>query len=328
MKLRSVLKLMVSLIPFKPLKKYLREVLHLKTIPYKRYGDRYFLDANEGNRAILDILKDNKPCLITRFGKTELKCVDYLWRHMDKLKLRFPKKVVWQMEHNAGFFKPTNEHLTRFGCDFLRLIENIDVLGVVNFWSDTEKKLMIQYNKTAKLVAFGAIGENLPFEEEPWTQYLEGKKVLVIHPFADQIKSQYQRREKLYSNPKMLPKFTSLQVIEAIQGLDKNKTDTFKDWFEALSFMEKQIDACDFDIALIGAGAFGIFLGDYIKKKGKQAVHIGGHLQILFGIKGARWNEQNVGKEIHNKYWVDVDPKYRPASLDKFVKAEGNTAYW
>ena len=53
--------------------------------------------------------------------------------------------------------------------------------------------------------------------------------------------------------------------------------------------MVKEIEKKDFDIALIGAGAYGMPLAYKIKKMGKKAIHIGGSLQCLFGIKGSRW---------------------------------------
>ena len=50
--------------------------------------------------------------------------------------------------------------------------------------------------------------------------------------------------------------------------------------------MKNQIVKTDFDIAIIGAGAYGFSLAAFIKKIGKKAVHLGGPTQVLFGIKG------------------------------------------
>ena len=41
----------------------------------------------------------------------------------------------------------------------------------------------------------------------------------------------------------------------------------------------------NFDIALIGCGAYGFPLAAFVKGIGKKAVHIGGPLQLFFGIK-------------------------------------------
>lgn len=64
--------------------------------------------------------------------------------------------------------------------------------------------------------------------------------------------------------------------------------------------MCEEIEKINFDIALIGAGAYGFPLAAFVKEKGKVAIHMGGALQLLFGIKGFRWNELG----IYNEYWI------------------------
>ena len=78
------------------------------------------------------------------------------------------------------------------------------------------------------------------FVERPWTRILKGKKVLVIHPFDNTIKQQYAKRELLFENPDILPEF-ELITLKAIQTIAGNKSE-FADWFEALAFMERQIE--------------------------------------------------------------------------------------
>jgi hypothetical protein len=57
-------------------------------------------------------------------------------------------------------------------------------------------------------------------------------------------------------NKSVLPKFKSFETIRAMQtiaGTDSN----FTDWFEALNAMKAEMDKKDFDIAIIGCGAYG-----------------------------------------------------------------------
>jgi hypothetical protein len=57
---------------------------------------------------------------------------------------------------------------------------------------------------------------------------------------------------------------------------------------------------------------------------GKQAIHIGGGLQILFGIKGKRWDVHPEISAMYNDYWA------RPMDNEKtinFQSIEGGT-YW
>jgi len=65
-------------------------------------------------------------------------------------------------------------------------------------------------------------------------------------------------------------------------------------------------------------------LAGYIKSLGKKAVHLGGATQILFGIKGKRWEERSDFKQLFNKYWI------RPLETEKpinYKKIEGG-CYW
>ena len=77
--------------------------------------------------------------------------------------------------------------------------------------------------------------------------------------------------------------------------------------------MESQIDQLDFDIALIGAGAYGFPLGSYVKNKGKKALHLGGILQLFFGIRGKFYDQFNY----HNEYWTRPLEEEKPKGFQK-----------
>jgi hypothetical protein len=158
------------------------------------------------------------------------------------------------------------------------------------------------------------------YHNSPWTKALAGKKVLVIHPFEKTIKSQYKKRTKLFANPNILPKFT-LKTLKAVQSLGGN-SDDFSNWFDALKHMEDKISSTDFDIAIIGCGAYGLPLAAHVKRMGKKAVHLGGATQLLFGIKGKRWEDSNF--KFINDYWVRPLEEEKP----KAHKQVENSCYW
>lgn len=224
---------------------------------------------------------------------------------------------------NAGIYPNTTENLRIFSDIYSRAAGEITVLNAW-FWFAEESELFKNFSPKAFLVSSQM---SYPFLlEEPWTFALQGKKVLVIHPFAQLIREQYKKRKVLFENEKVLPDFT-LEVYKAVQSLGGN-TD-FPAWDTALAQMCTDIEKIDFDVALIGCGAYGMPIGAYIKAVlKKQAIHVGGSLQILFGIKGKRWegNEQgyNFDTRLYNEHWV------RPSDNDKpldFEKIEGG-CYW
>ena len=111
--------------------------------------------------------------------------------------------------------------------------------------------------------------------------------------------------------------------------------DRFKTWFEALDYMYDEVMKKDFDVALIGCGAYGFPMAAHVKRSGKKAVHLGGATQLLFGIKGNRWEDPMYGvkewglpkgfyTEMFNPYWAKAGKDRRPANADSIEGA----CYW
>jgi hypothetical protein len=295
------------------------------------YGHRYIYTGEPGNQVILKTLKQGKPCFITRFGGTELRTVAYFAEHNQEDYVTYPDTIKRDMKVMSGFFSPSDALLTRFACETINMIQEMDVVGIFHYHMPIERELLDRYGPRAAFITLGCIGDYVGLSKDPWTQYLKGKRVLVIHPFGKTIQQQYAKRHLLFSDDRHLPEF-QLEVLEPVQGLgDARTTQNYADWFEALETMYREIDKRTFDIALIGAGSFGMFLGHYIKKSGRQAVHIGGATQLLFGIKGKRWEETYgpaFSLALFNEHWVRPSKEETPQELAEFEKLEGIAAYW
>lgn len=106
-------------------------------------------------------------------------------------------------------------------------------------------------------------------EQNPWTKALANQKVLVIHPFAETILNQYKKRELLFTNPDILPLFKELHIIKAVQSLGGDDK-RFNNWFDALEWMKYKMNQIDYDICLIGCGAYGFPLAAHAKNKVKS----------------------------------------------------------
>ncbi|MEZ3474943.1 MAG: hypothetical protein K1W27_19520 [Lachnospiraceae bacterium] len=139
----------------------------------------------------------------------------------------------------------------------------------------------------------------------PWSAALQGKKVLVIHPFEKSIQEQYKKRVMIFPNSQILPEF-ELKTLKAVQTLCGEQDERFETWFDALDYMYEQALNIDFDVAIIGCGAYGMPLASKLKNAGKQAIHLGGATQLLFGIKGYRWEEHYPTKiaSFFNDAWI------------------------
>ncbi len=165
------------------------------------------------------------------------------------------------------------------------------------------------------------------YHESPWSAALEGRKVLVIHPYAESIELQYHNhRQMLFENPNVLPDF-ELVTYKSVQSLGGQKSE-YKSWTEAIEAMKNDIHKIEFDIAILGCGAYGLPLASTIKKNlKKQAIHLGGATQILFGIKGLRWDRMEEVCKFYNNYWTRPLPHEVPEASKLFEAVEGS-GYW
>ena len=104
-------------------------------------------------------------------------------------------------------------------------------------------------------------------------------------------------------------------------GLVKSQ---FGDWFEALDVLSADLRSRQFDVLLVGGGAFSLPLVVAAKQMGKIGIHLGGSTQILFGIRGARWDDHPATSKFFNEHWVRPSPEETPPN-HKQVEAG---SYW
>lgn len=281
------------------------------------YGKR-IKETEEANRVIFDALMSDKPFLAARFGDAELRTLVYTLDYQYGQPKHFPEYIKKAMHLNAGFFPATDENLVRFGKLLWSAAEKVDVYGV--WYNLLEDYVIHTQSPAAELVRLEALE---PYRSQcPWSKALAGKKVLVVHPFEESIRTQYSKREKLFADPNVLPEFTLL-TYKAVQT-NAGGTCAYSDWFSALEGMYCDIKQMDFDVAIVGCGAYGLPLSAMIKDLGKQVIHLAGATQILFGIRGARWDNRPDMQHLFNTYWIRPSEKEKPQN----ASAVENGCYW
>ena len=292
-----------------------------KHIPRLVIGKKFVYEAEDACEVVKNHILSGKPRMICRFGTLELDTI----RMMLNSKNGNPKYDRWHKDwftNTAGFFPVDDYNMTRFACEHLDLLKDVDIMSCRS--DRYEIKIIEEYLQHADLININAI--SFPFFfNYPWSAALKGKKVLVIHPFEETIIKQYEKREKLFKNPEVLPEF-DLLTYKPVQGIGRAKNKLkYKTWFEALAKMKEDIKNIDFDVALIGAGAYGIFLAQFVKSLGRQAIHGGGATQLLFGIKGSRWDRMLEGS-FYNEHWTRPSKDETPEGVELFER--GTMAYW
>ena len=280
---------------------------------------------------VAEALKDGKGLALCKLGTVELGCI-VSWLNRNKWRMKdyehfiqgypvplFYQKEIQRLNNNAGVFPATETIANRFCQLMLQDMQETDILASYA-WCERYVQNYISHSDTINLDGYYA-----PFRyEHPWTRILKDKRVLVVHPFAESILAQYKKRAFLFDNPEVLPEFKSLRVVKAVQSIAGNACG-FNDWFDALGSMTSEMDKEDFDVALIGCGAYGVPLTIHTKRLGKVGIHLAGWTQMLFGIYGKRWlSDQPQYKRFINNYWIRPGQTEVPKGAEK---VEGG-CYW
>lgn len=283
-----------------------------------RFGWKYrgvrVLDAQAGNDLARAAVLRGGPFLFARCGATEMRTV------ADRLQNggRFTPRTRQDIRNLSGVFPTDDDALNRFCNLYVDCAQGADLLAL---WDVGAERQVIRGCRGTLFTQLRALEPY--YHAQPWSEALAGKKVLVVHPFRDTILRQYARREKLFPGTGILPAFADLTVIRAVQGLAGQETG-YGSWFDALAAMEEQMDAADYEVAIIGAGAYGLPLAAHARDTGHVAIQMSGATQLLFGIKGKRWDDHPVISRLYNDAWVRPDESEGIAHREK---VEGGS-YW
>jgi len=269
----------------------------VRTIDKKKdYRGLHVLSEADGNDLIAQLLKSAEPTAIGKLGAVETQAIQNFIKHKGNIE-KWDAGIKMNLYRNAGVFPKNNEIFYRFCLEFLESLKSLDLIAV--WYNPYESEILRNYATNAKLAGLRALEPY--YHNDPWSVHLENKKVLVIHPFKGSIERQFQYRDKIWQDERCLPVF-SLDTIKVPLSNALVKSD-FKDWFDALRFLKTEMSDKEFDVAIVGAGAYSIPVLAHAKLLGKFAIHLGGAVQILFGIKGRRWDSHEIGSRFYNNYW-------------------------
>jgi hypothetical protein len=276
--------------------------------------------GQDGHEQVVKLISRNEPLLIARLGSVELSCLRFYLEKRNGSR-GYTRKIKTTMSNPAGFFPVEDASLDAFAQLYLEHLPQVNLMGV--WFNQYEDVICNTYCPNAELVDLDCLE---PFRfSNPWSSRLAGRKVLVVHPFAESIRTQYtEKRKLLFPVPNVLPDF-ELKTLKTVQSIAGAKVD-FASWFDAYRHMCDEIARVDFDICIIGAGAYGLPLASFAKQLGKKAIHLGGVTQILFGIKGRRWEREyeDTTAKLFNEHWVRPLPSETPVNKNKIEKS----CYW
>jgi len=274
--------------------------------------NKTLLNEEQTNQLISYKLIEKEPFFVSRLGGVECDIISSFFVYG-----KWNENTKFMALNNAGIYPNDSTGLIKFSVQYSACIKDIDIMGV---WERPFYDLMINtFCPQAIYVPLSGI-EPYYFPSNPWSKFLKGKKILVIHPFEKSIQNNFRNRIELFKDTEILPDF-ELITLKADQNIGNDKSN----FIISLEKMQKRIKDLNFDIAIIGCGSFGLPLGSFIKNvKEKPAIHLGGAVQILFGIMGKRWETSDRINKFVNNYWTRPFEEEKPPTYNL---VEGG-CYW
>lgn len=273
----------------------------------------------EGSECIKSLLSTETPFLAGRMGTTEMRNLLYIKG------LKFDPRGPAHLEIESGIFPGDFRTAERFVEDLENAIRMVDVL--ISFHWPGEGYLRHYLKKDAVITDQRALEPYL-LPGEGWWHALHGKRVLIVNSFASFLKERLTRETLLKLWPqereyidKILP--ADIVAVNTPYGWEKDIKSRYKSYADVLDDLKDQISKTDYDVALIACGGYGLPLAAWVKAQGKQAIHIGGVLQVWGGIKGKRFMTEKPWVDIDKTHWVEAPASTRPSSTEYAVGS-----YW
>jgi hypothetical protein len=284
-----------------------------------KYLRTRILSSQEGN----DVLAGSvgRPAAAGKIGGSEIAALRHYLRQADEKGhcQNWRGYVARNLHRGSGVYPPDPSVFSRFCQTYAQALTSLDVLAVwFNFGEHAARR---RFAPRASLTELDGLEPY--YNDRPWSQQLAGKRVLVVSPFAATIEAQYRRRQEIWrAKPEVLPEFELRTVRVPLSSYLASPQ--YVDWFAALDAMRQQMAAVPFDAAIVGAGGWSIPLVAHAKSLGAWAIHLGGVTQVLFGIRGRRWENNERIMAFCNEAWVRPSASETPENN----RAIESGCYW
>jgi hypothetical protein len=269
------------------------------------------------NELIKQSIQKKRPMSFGKLGAVETDCI---------ANSQANKQIIWgeNLGINAGVFPLTEKIVAKWMKEYLDSIRSLD--AVAEWWFGKDTALLDQYNPTRLTTT--VIDDLLPFYlgKDAWHYGLADKTVLVVHPMVDSIEAQALRFASIWPGASIKKTI----CVRSFYPPWLTTSHPYKNFFDCLTSIKKQIAKHQFDFAVVGAGAYSLPLLKFIKQMGVPCVHLGGQTQLLFGIRGQRWETEydeawrQANFYNNSQYWIKPLPTDIPTNKEMVE----NGCYW
>lgn len=270
------------------------------------------------------------PCAIGKIGTTELLGLEFFERWF---RPPWPPSASWRrpaqrLYECSGLFPVRKDIFYRWAEEYRTALCSLDIVAQWQpgkiYEGVLEEKIISRDCPRASRAGLSMIHLALQSRKASWLKSLAQLRWLVIHPFGQTIQGQLGALGQLGIFPEsvfpLLAQRSRDTTLIACPQFAYMVPPRHRDWFHALDEMKAAMEIREFDVALIGAGAWSLPLAAHAKKMGRKGMHLGGALQLLFGIKGGRFDDWG----IYNDRWMRPLPEEKPENC--VLMEQG--AYW
>lgn len=244
-------------------------------------------------------IKDDNNLLITRLGNVE--ATDLLT----------DEGIYSQMFTNAGFYcndENIEEVYKNWKSKYVEAICKSD--AILDVYTCSSFHIVGDVFTRLNITNPG-----LPYIENPrwWIEniILQMKGTIgIVSYFKNDIEKQIKKLNKIWGID-INNKFVVVKSYNTIKGNEphNNWSETYDDLVERLD-KHKHVKNW-----LVSCGCYGLPVCLHLSKIDKSKVfYVGGLLQLLFGLKGSRWDKRLEVNSLYNKHWVY--PSERPKNAN------------
>lgn len=273
------------------------------------------LTQTEGAQELVRAVQTGVPYAAGKLGTSEF---DALCWYTDRRRhkthpTQYPQHMFRHMVVNAGLFPANHESLDHWAEHMLQ-----HVLPIMD--------LMVEWNPSSKLHEYYFLETHAPHSKrtvlralEPYYEpdisdrytlaIPEGAKIAVISPFADSILEQSSKLPTIWSsNPVWSTGHTFIPIqtfySPLVAGERHQWAPRLRDWRAACDDIVEKVKQVGAKYVFVGCGALSLPIAAAVKQAGCVAIHTGGATQILFGIKGKRWDTHGIISKLYNDAWI------------------------
>ncbi len=240
------------------------------------------LDPLESNKLIRYAIATKTPFMAGKIGESEARVL------RDLMVGVFTNESALSLTLNAGIYPLKHDLINWWVNQYRSAIAGFDLVLKWQSAGSYESLLINSLCKKSYVASEFSAVEPFLLGSEGWHYSLGNVSVCVVHPMARTIRSQLAVFDRLWPG-------ASIGKLSLVQypyqpGVDPHSV--FSDSRRVFNEVTKALDSIQFDVLVVGAGGLSLPICLYGKRKGAVSIHLGGGVQLLFGITGRRWDER------------------------------------